>query len=134
MKKVVLDTDVSSRSFQGRLAPDVVARLARCQAFMSFATLGELTKWHAMRPWGRERRARLRSWQRGVTVVRYDERVAVLWGELQGRAERRGRPRPANDTWIAASCIIEGVPLATFNTKDFEDFATYDGLRLFDVA
>jgi toxin FitB len=66
--------------------------------------------------------------------VKYDKRVATIWGELQARAARRGRARPANDTWIAACCIAEGLPLATFNRKDFEDFATYDGLRLFDVA
>lgn len=35
-----------------------------------------------------------------------------------------------NDMWIAATCITEGLPLATLNVKDFEDFAQYDGLQL----
>jgi hypothetical protein len=60
----------------------------------------------------------------------FDDAVATKWGELQARAQRRGRPRPVNDTWIAACCLVEGLPLATFNTKDFEDFAEHDGLRL----
>lgn len=44
--------------------------------------------------------------------------------------QARGRPRPINDMWIAACCLVEDVPLATLNRKDFEDFAEHDGLRL----
>jgi predicted nucleic acid-binding protein len=63
----------------------------------------------------------------------HSERVAVRWGELQARAERRGRPRPVNDTWIAASCLVRDLPLATLNIKDFSDFADHDGLRIVGV-
>jgi predicted nucleic acid-binding protein len=45
-------------------------------------------------------------------------------------ALRRGRPRPANDSWIAACCLAHRFPLATFNVKDFEDFTEHDGLQL----
>jgi toxin FitB len=39
-------------------------------------------------------------------------------------------PRPQNDTWIAACCLTDNLPLATLNTKDFADFAEQDGLTL----
>jgi predicted nucleic acid-binding protein len=55
-------------------------------------------------------------------------------GQLQARAQRRGRPRPVNDTWIAACCLVHGLPLATFNTKDFVDYAQYEGLVMLDVS
>ena len=55
-------------------------------------------------------------------------------GPPPGARHLRGRPRPANDTWIAACCLVERLPLATFNTKDFADFAEYDGLVLIDVS
>jgi len=67
-------------------------------------------------------------------VLGFDERVATTWGQLQAHAQLRGRPRPVNDTWIAACCLVQGLPLATFNTKDFIDFAEYDGLELVDVS
>jgi predicted nucleic acid-binding protein len=67
-------------------------------------------------------------------LLPFDEDIATTWGELQARAQRRGRPRPANDTWIAACCLVNALPLATFNTKDFADFAEYDGLALFEVS
>jgi toxin FitB len=65
-------------------------------------------------------------------LLPFDEDVAIIWGELQARAQQRGRPRPANDTWIAACCLANQLPLAILNTKDFADFAAYDGLGLVD--
>ena len=41
-----------------------------------------------------------------------------------------GRPRPRNDTWIAACCLRYQVPLVRLNTADFWDFATHHGLVL----
>lgn len=42
-------------------------------------------------------------------------------------------PARVNDTWIAASCLVRGLPLATLNIKDFNDFADHDGLRVVGV-
>jgi toxin FitB len=66
-----------------------------------------------------------------VTVLPFDETVATTWGELQARAQHRGRPRPVSDTWIAACCLVDRLPLATLNTKDF---AEHDGLVLLDLS
>ena len=51
-------------------------------------------------------------------------------GQLQARVQRRGRPRPQNDTWIAACCLVDNLPLATLYIKDFADFAADEGLAL----
>ncbi len=64
---------------------------------------------------------------RGAAVLR-GHRAA--WGELAASAQKRGKPRPVNDTWIAACCIVDDVPLVTLNRADLEDFAHHDGLRL----
>jgi len=42
-----------------------------------------------------------------------------------------GRLHDRLSAWIAAYCLVDQLPLATFNGKDF---AEYDGLRLFDVS
>jgi hypothetical protein len=131
---VVLDTDVASASFLGRLPGRLHARLAAQTACITFVTLGELTKWTEIRSWGPQRRSALDAWQQRVVLLSFDRRVATVWGQLQARAQLRGRPRPVNDTWIAACCLVNGLPLATFNTKDFVDFAQYEGLALLDVA
>jgi toxin FitB len=60
----------------------------------------------------------------------YDLAVAQTWGRLAAAGQRRGRTTPVNDTWIAACCLAEGLPLATFNTKDYTDFMDSHGLRV----
>ncbi len=42
--------------------------------------------------------------------------------QLSAAGQGRGRPRPVNDNWIAA-CLAYGLPLATLNRRDFDDFA-----------
>ena len=73
---------------------------------------------------------RVRELARRVIVLPYSEDVARIWGRISAAAIQRGRPRPANDTWIAACALTYGLPLATLNAKDFKDFAEHDGLNL----
>jgi predicted nucleic acid-binding protein len=132
MSVVVLDTDVASRAFRLRLPAQISARLVGQAPVITFVTLGELTKWTQVRSWGPQRRADLDKWIQHVGLLPYDRAVAVTWGTLQAKAQLRGRPRPTNDTWIAACCLVYDLSLATLNRKDFEDFAEHDGLRLLD--
>ena len=67
---------------------------------------------------------------RRLVVLPYDQQVAHRWGEIQAYAQLRGRPRPANDSWIAACCLVREFPLATFNIKDYADFAEHEGLQI----
>lgn len=127
---VVLDTDVASLSFKRELPPALLGHLIGKRPFITFATLGELTKWADQRNWAERRRARLRQWISGIPVLPGTERVARKWGEISAYAALRGRPRPQNDTWIAACCLVYEMPLATLNIKDFADYAEYEGLQL----
>lgn len=66
---------------------------------ITFVTVGELMKWRVLRSWGPNRTVDLARWHQRVGVLEYDEAIAEKWGQLQARAQRRGRPRPHNDTW-----------------------------------
>ena len=105
-------------------------QLAGARIWLTFVTVGELAKWTVVRRWGLDRRGRLNAWIAGRPVIPYDSRIARVWGELAGEAQLRGRPRPQNDTWIAACCLRYQVPLITLNTADFRDFAEHHGLVL----
>jgi len=72
----------------------------------------------------------MRAFLSHMVVLPYDRQVAARWGELQAFAQLRGRPRPVNDSWIAACCLVRDLPLATFNVKDFTDFVEHEGLRI----
>lgn len=130
MTRIVVDTDVASTILTQTVPGYIRRRLAGSSPAITFVTVGELTKGATLKQWGRRRRAALAAWQLHAAVLPYGEDVAATWGQLQARAQQRGRPRPVNDTWIAACCLAEGLPLATLNVKDFEDFARHEGLRL----
>lgn len=131
MSFIVLDTDVASAILRDRLPEPLRARLAGQSLAVTFVTVGELTKWTLVRSWGPERLATLESFlAQDVVVLPYSQRVARTWGGLQARAQKRGRPRPANDAWIAACCLVRRLPLATLNVKDFEDIAENEQLQL----
>jgi predicted nucleic acid-binding protein len=127
---VVLDTDVASLTFRRRLPVDFARRLAGQVPCVTFVTVGEMTMWAERRRWGPPKRRGLDDWLGAVVKLRYDEDVARTWGRIAAAASLRGRMRPANDTWIASCCLVEGLPLATLNTKDFVDFVEHEGLRL----
>jgi predicted nucleic acid-binding protein len=65
-------------------------------------------------------------------VLDTDVASRIIKRQLSGplAAKLTGRPRPVNDTWIAACCLVHGLPLATFNMKDYTDFAEHEGLQI----
>ncbi len=67
-----------------------------------------------------------------TVVLDTDVASAVLRQRISITLARQfaGRPRPANDTWIAAGCLVRELPLATLNLKDFTDFAEHEGLQI----
>ena len=130
MSLVVLDTDVASTLLRRRTPTNLTRQLADHTVGITFVTYGELTKWTLVRHWGPRSLETMRTFLAGLLVLPYDQRVAARWGEIQAYAQLRGRPRPANDSWIAACCLVREVPLATLNIKDLEDFEQHEGLEL----
>jgi hypothetical protein len=127
---IVLDTDVASLSYRGRLADSVASQLVGHTLCVTFVTVAEMARWAEKRQWGTRARTQLVHWLESKVVLPYDANVAYRWGHLIAAGELRGRPRPINDTWIAACCLVAGLPLATLNVKDFADFAEHEGLTI----
>jgi toxin FitB len=127
---VVVDTDVASTLLRRRASDALARQLAGHTVAITFVTYGELTKWTLVRRWGPRSLETMRAFLAALVVLPYDQHVAARWGEIQAYAQLRGRPRPANDSWIAACCLVRGLPLATFNIKDYADFAEHEGLEL----
>lgn len=130
MTYIVLDTDVSSRLIKGKPLGPLGAQLLGSSWCVTFVTVGELWQWSWVRSWGAGTREHLERWLSRVVVIDSDNEACRVWGEICGAARRRGRPRPANDSWIAACCLSHNLPLATLNVKDYEDFVEHEGLLL----
>jgi tRNA(fMet)-specific endonuclease VapC len=52
--------------------------------------------------------------------------VARTYAQIRLRLKQKGRPIPENDLWIAAICIEQGIPLASFD----HHLQEVDGLAL----
>jgi predicted nucleic acid-binding protein len=126
---VVLDTDVASL-IQRRRLDTAAAGLDGRTWCVTFVTVGELAQGATTAGWGLRKWTALAEWLRHVVIVPADGRVAYTWGLITGKARARGRPRPVNDSWIAATCLTFDLPLATRNRRDFEDFSVHEGLQL----
>ncbi|MGB9668866.1 MAG: type II toxin-antitoxin system VapC family toxin [Anaerolineales bacterium] len=81
------------------------------------------------------RKEELRRWLENELILRFDRRILpldlrtlLIWGELVGRLERRGRKIPAFDGLIAATALANNLTLVTRNTVDFVD----SGVELFN--
>ena len=85
-----------------RLPPRLAARLVGKQPILTFVTAGELARWTKLRHWGPGNLAMPGSWLAGKPVIPGSKAIAAVWGGLSAAAIQRGRPRPVNDTWVAA--------------------------------
>lgn len=130
MRDLVVDTDVASKLIKRQEPEWVRTALVGHRVWLTFVTVGELSKWAEVRSWGPQLRSRVGDWTIGKPVIPYDDAIAKTWGQLAGRAQLRGRPRPQNDTWVAACCVRFNVGLVTLNRKDYVDFARHEGLLL----
>lgn len=130
VQRLVLDTDVASLSMKGRLPSTMLRALVGAETGISCVTLGELLRWAAIRQWGTNRRTELEALLAVHPALPYDDEVARIWGDISAHSTRCGRPHPQNDTSIAGCCLAYDLPLATLNTKDFQDFAEHEGLVL----
>jgi hypothetical protein len=127
---VVVDTDVASAIIEGRLPDHLDRALSGHRLAITFVTVGELTQWTRLRRWGDARRAGRDAFFRSMVIVNATVDAAIVWGGIQAAGRLRGRPRPVNDSWVAACCIARDLPLMTLNTKDYLDFAEHEGLEL----
>ncbi len=130
MSGFLLDTNVISETVRPRPEPRVLSwfreRTPR-DLFLSTVTLGELVR-GALKLADPARSMRYQQWitrdlarQFEGRILAFDDRAAVIWGEIMARADKSGRPRPALDAEIAAVARRHDLVLATRNTADFQD-------------
>jgi predicted nucleic acid-binding protein len=125
---VVVDTNVVSFVFKG----DSRAELYRLHLngrllVISFMTVAELDRWALERNWGAARRARMEQHLRNFVIYPFDRALCLKWAEATTSARRKGYPIESADAWIAATALVQGIPLVTHNPADFQGV---DGLVL----
>jgi predicted nucleic acid-binding protein len=62
-------------------------------------------------------------------VIEIDRGVAEAWATLRAHLREAGRRMPVNDSWIAATAMVLGVPVVT-QDDDYDDVEMVDVIRV----
>ena len=135
--RYLLDTSLISELVKNKPQRSVLDWVESCEEeslFLSVLTLGELQKGVIKLPQNKKREF-LQSWIDNNLTERFrgrilavDEEVAVLWGRIQGEAEKRGKPMPAIDSLIAATGLVHHLIVVTRHSSKIEQ----SGVSLFN--
>lgn len=133
----LLDTCVISELAKPRPDPNVLRWIEQqdeSRLYLSVLTLGELHKGIAKLDTGIRRR-KLEQWVDTDLQARFARRILPLdgailkvWGNLTGKAEKRGRTGPVIDSLLVATALVHQMILVTRNTQHAEGL----GATLFD--
>jgi predicted nucleic acid-binding protein len=98
---------------------------------VSVVTVGELRLGvlAANDPVTRARRLRTLTVAADFDPLPVDDAVATAWAELRIALRDAGRRMPLNDSWIAATAIAYGLPVAT-QDDDYDDVPGLDVVKL----
>jgi predicted nucleic acid-binding protein len=118
--RVVLDTDVASRLWRGRLTQYEEQRLVGHTPVLTFVAIAELWQGAHHAGWGLQRVRHMQDFYGRFMLLHCNFEVVMTWGRLAGQAMRGGVTVPHNDCWVAACCVAEHVPLLTGNQRHFQ--------------
>jgi toxin FitB len=126
--KYILDTNVISEAINKQPNPEVVNWLRRIdtrELYLSVVTVGEIKKGVEKLPES-HRKQTIKDWFENDLLIKFngqilslDLPIILVWGELVGELEQKGRKLPALDSLIAATAKYYDYTLVTRNEKDF---------------
>ena len=124
----LLDTCVISELVARQPNPAVVQwvdSIDEDRLFLSVITIGEIKR-GIEKLVDSKRKNALQKWLENDLLVRFrekilpiDSRVMLVWGQLAADLEKQGKPMPAIDSLIAATCLFGKLELVTRNESDF---------------
>lgn len=137
MTRWLVDTNIVSDAIQKVPLP-AVARWFGAQPdqdlFIASLTLAEIARGILEMP-ASAKRQRLAAWFDGHTgpaqlfagrILAFDANCADIWARMMADGKRKGRPRDALDTIIAAIAVANDCTVVTRNIRDFEGVPAFD--------
>jgi len=126
-REAVADTSVFIGLENGRFDPDRIPP----QTVISVVTLAELRLGVLSAKTLETRARRLATLRLAETLdpLPIDDAVADAWATLVAQLREAGKKAYSNDSWIAATAIAEGLPVATQDS----DYDEMPGLRVIKI-
>jgi predicted nucleic acid-binding protein len=122
---LAIDTDAFSAVHWGKGRRDEFAALIAGHALaMPFPVVAELKVGAIRGKLGKRSLEKLRLAIGVCVVIPSDARVVEQWAAMRSKLMNQLRGEGINDLWIAACCIVHGLPLVTNNVAEFQRIAT----------
>lgn len=135
--KWLLDTCVISELVSKRpnkAVVDWVDSIEPENIYLSVITIGEIAKGIQKLPESKRKR-QLQRWLEEDLLIRFDGRILILdvdvllvWGQLTGALENKGKKMPAIDSLVAAIALQQNFTIVTRNVSDYD----YSGIPTFN--
>lgn len=123
--KVALDTNIVFAIFQREDA--VADRVAEIGVMhIPFPVLSEMLFAAKKSARNRDNLSKIHEFMKACSLLMPTEETLGIYADIRLELEKKGRPIPVNDLWIAAICREHGVPLATRDAH----FDEVGGLRI----
>lgn len=117
-EKIALDTNVVIDIFNNKHT--VVALLNNYQTiYLPVTVCGELLFGAKNSARSQENEQKCHDFISNCNVLNINELIAEAYATTRKVLKNKGRPIPENDIWIAATCVVNNIPLATFDS-DFD--------------
>jgi toxin FitB len=138
--RYLLDTNVISNVVKPNPSPALLAWMAEqndIDLFISALTVAEIQRGLLEKP-KRKKRALLEAWFNGPEgpqalfagrVLPFDEKAALVWGQLMAEGTTKARPRGALDMIIAAIAEANSCVVVTDNERHFTGLKFVNPLR-----
>ncbi len=138
--RYLLDTNILSNITKPEPSASLsmwMAEQADADLFIASLTIAEIHRGILEKPAGKKRIA-LETWFGGTEgpralfagrILSFDEKAALIWGELMAQGKAAGRPRSSLDTIVAAIAQSNGCIVVTDNERDFHGVEIINPLR-----
>ena len=138
--RYLLDTNILSNITKPEPSASLLTWMAEQvddDLFIASLTLAEIHRGIIEKPAGKKRAA-LETWFGGKEgaqslfagrILPFDEKAALVWGELMAQGRTTGRPRSALDTIVAAIAQSNSCVVVTDNERDFQGIEIINPLR-----
>jgi tRNA(fMet)-specific endonuclease VapC len=114
-EKVALDTNVVIDIFNNK--QDIVALLNNYQAiYLPVTVCGELLFGAKNSAKSQENEIKCHDFISSCHLLNINELIAEEYAKTRKELKNKGKPIPENDIWIAATCIVNNMPLLTFDS------------------
>ncbi len=114
-EKIALDTNVVIDIFNNKSS--VTALLSGYQTiYLPITVCGELLFGAKNSTKSLENEQKCHDFISNCNLLNINELIAEEYAKTRNELKKKGRPIPENDIWIAATCIVNNIPLATFDS------------------